>query len=64
MDLLEYQGKKLFKKHGVRVPEGQHAASPGEAVEAAEQLGFPVVIKAQVQVGGRGKAGRRHQAGQ
>jgi succinyl-CoA synthetase beta subunit len=57
MDLLEYQGKKLFKKHGVRVPEGQHAASPGEAVEAAEQLGFPVVIKAQVQVGGRGKAG-------
>jgi succinyl-CoA synthetase beta subunit len=57
MDLLEYQGKLLFKKHGVPVPDGQHAASVAEAVEAAEQLGFPVVIKAQVQIGGRGKAG-------
>jgi succinyl-CoA synthetase beta subunit len=57
MDLLEYQGKSLFKKHGVPVPEGIPATSPGEAVEAAEQLGYPVVIKAQVQVGGRGKAG-------
>src|SRR3954468_23014643 len=57
MDLLEYQGKELFKKHGVRVPAGQHAASVPEAVEAAEQLGFPVVVKAQVQIGGRGKAG-------
>jgi succinyl-CoA synthetase beta subunit len=57
MDLLEYQGKELFKKHGVPVPEGQHAASVREAVEAAEALGFPVVIKAQVQIGGRGKAG-------
>jgi succinyl-CoA synthetase beta subunit len=57
MDLLEYQGKQLFQKHGVPVPDGQHAASVREAVEAAEQLGFPVVIKAQVQIGGRGKAG-------
>jgi succinyl-CoA synthetase beta subunit len=57
MDLLEYQGKQLFKKHGVPVPDGRHAASVGEAVEAAEALGFPVVIKAQVQIGGRGKAG-------
>src|SRR5919201_1187633 len=57
MDLLEYQGKLLFKKHGVPVPEGRHAASVGEALEAAEELGFPVVIKAQVQIGGRGKAG-------
>ena len=57
MDLLEYQGKQLFKKHGVPVPDGQHAASVQEAVEAAEELGFPVVIKAQVQIGGRGKAG-------
>jgi succinyl-CoA synthetase beta subunit len=57
MDLLEYQGKLLFKKRGVPVPDGQHAASVSEAVEAAEQLGFPVVIKAQVQIGGRGKAG-------
>ena len=57
MDLLEYQGKQLFKKHEVPVPDGAHAASVREAVDAAEQLGFPVVIKAQVQIGGRGKAG-------
>jgi succinyl-CoA synthetase beta subunit len=57
MDLLEYQGKQLFRKHGVPVPEGQHATSVRDAVEAGEQLGFPVVIKAQVQIGGRGKAG-------
>jgi succinyl-CoA synthetase beta subunit len=57
MDLLEYQGKLLFKKNGVPVPDGRHAASVQEAVEAAEELGFPVVIKAQVQIGGRGKAG-------
>ena len=57
MDLLEYQGKELFRKHGVPVPEGRHAAAVGEAVEAAEELGFPVVVKAQVQIGGRGKAG-------
>jgi succinyl-CoA synthetase beta subunit len=56
MDLLEYQGKQLFRKHGIPVPEGQHAPSVRDAVEAAEQLGFPVVIKAQVQIGGRGKA--------
>jgi succinyl-CoA synthetase beta subunit len=57
MDLLEYQGKQLFQKHGVPVPEGRHAATVASAVEAAEQLGYPVVIKAQVQIGGRGKAG-------
>ena len=57
MDLLEYQGKQLFEKHGVPVPDGRHAASVREAVEAAEELGYPVVIKAQVQIGGRGKAG-------
>jgi succinyl-CoA synthetase beta subunit len=57
MDLLEYQGKQLFAKHGVPVPEGRHATSVQEAVQAAEELGFPVVIKAQVQIGGRGKAG-------
>jgi len=57
MDLLEYQGKQLFAKHGVPVPDGRPAASVGEAVEAAEELGYPVVIKAQVQIGGRGKAG-------
>jgi succinyl-CoA synthetase beta subunit len=57
MDLLEYQGKQLFSKHGVPVPDGRHAVEVAEAVEAAEQLGYPVVIKAQVQIGGRGKAG-------
>ena len=57
MDLLEYQGKQLFSKHGVPVPEGRPASSVAEAVEAAEALGYPVVIKAQVLIGGRGKAG-------
>jgi succinyl-CoA synthetase beta subunit len=57
MDLLEYQGKQLFRKHGVPTPEGRPATSVEEAVEAAEQLGYPVVIKAQVLIGGRGKAG-------
>ena len=57
MDLLEYQGKQLFAKHGVPVPDGRPAASVEEAVEAAEELGYPVVVKAQVLIGGRGKAG-------
>src|ERR671920_19455 len=57
MDLLEYQGKQLFAKHGVPVPDGRPATSVADAVEAAEELGYPVVIKAQVQIGGRGKAG-------
>ncbi|HEY1523792.1 MAG TPA: ADP-forming succinate--CoA ligase subunit beta [Solirubrobacteraceae bacterium] len=57
MDLLEYQGKQLFARHRVPVPAGRHAASVDEAVKAAEEIGFPCVIKAQVQIGGRGKAG-------
>jgi succinyl-CoA synthetase beta subunit len=57
MDLLEYQGKQLFSKHGVPVPDGRPATSVQEAVEAAEELGYPVVVKAQVLIGGRGKAG-------
>jgi succinyl-CoA synthetase beta subunit len=57
MDLLEYQGKQLFAKHGVDVPEGRRAVTSKEARAAAEELGFPVVVKAQVQIGGRGKAG-------
>ncbi len=57
MDLLEYQGKQLFGRHGVPVPAGRHATSVDEAVRAAEEVGFPCVIKAQVQIGGRGKAG-------
>src|SRR4026209_114050 len=57
MDLLEYQGKQLLAKHGVPVPDGRPATSVPRAVEPAEELGYPVVIKAQVQIGGRGKAG-------
>ena len=57
MDLLEYQGKQLFKRRGVPVPEGRHAASVDEAVKAADEVGYPCVVKAQVQIGGRGKAG-------
>jgi succinyl-CoA synthetase beta subunit len=53
MVLLEYQGKQAFRSHGVPVPDGQHATTVGDAVDAAEHLGFPVVIKAQVQIGGR-----------
>jgi succinyl-CoA synthetase beta subunit len=57
MDLLEYQGKQLFARHGVPVPEGRHATSVEEAVAAGDAIGFPCVVKAQVQIGGRGKAG-------
>src|SRR3712207_9296909 len=59
MDLLEYQGKQVFAKHGVPIPEGRPATTVSEAVEAAEELGYPVVIKAQVQIGGRGEGGGR-----
>jgi succinyl-CoA synthetase beta subunit len=57
VDLLEYQGKQLFARHGIPVPDGRYASSVTEAVAGAEELGFPCVIKAQVQIGGRGKAG-------
>jgi succinyl-CoA synthetase beta subunit len=57
MDLLEYQGKQLFAKHGVPVPEGRHATTVDEAVTAANEIGYPCVVKAQVAIGGRGKAG-------
>jgi succinyl-CoA synthetase beta subunit len=57
MDLLEYQGKQLFARHGVPVPDGKPARTVEEAVAAAEEIGYPCVVKAQVQIGGRGKAG-------
>src|SRR6478609_3303889 len=57
MDLLEYQGKQLFAKHGVAVPSGEVAATVDDAVAAAERIGYPCAIKAQVLIGGRGKAG-------
>jgi succinyl-CoA synthetase beta subunit len=57
MDLLEYQGKQLFAQHGVPIPVGRQADTVPAAVEAAEEVGFPCVIKAQVRIGKRGKAG-------
>jgi succinyl-CoA synthetase beta subunit len=57
MDLLEYQGKQLFARHGVPVPSGKPARTVEEAVAASEEIGYPCVVKAQVQIGGRGKAG-------
>ena len=57
MDLLEYQGKQLFARHGVPVPQGRPAKSVDEAVNAADEIGYPCVVKAQVKIGGRGKAG-------
>ena len=57
MDLYEYQGKQLFARFGIPVSEGRLATSPEEARAAAEEIGGPVVVKAQVLTGGRGKAG-------
>ena len=57
MDLLEYQGKQLFARHGVPVPPGEPATTVDEAVAAADEIGYPCVVKAQVLIGGRGKAG-------
>src|SRR5450759_165027 len=57
MDLLEYQGKQLFARHGLEVSPGKAATSVEDAVAAANEVGYPVVVKAQVLIGGRGKAG-------
>ena len=57
MDLYEYQARDLFEAHGVPVLAGIVAQTPEEAKAAAEQIGGVVVVKAQVKVGGRGKAG-------
>jgi succinyl-CoA synthetase beta subunit len=57
MDLLEYQGKQLFARHGIPVPEGRPATTVDEALDAADAIGYPCVVKAQVQIGGRGKLG-------
>jgi succinyl-CoA synthetase beta subunit len=57
MDLYEYQGKELFGRFGIPVSEGRLATTPAEARTAAEEIGGPVVVKAQVLTGGRGKAG-------
>ena len=57
MKLHEYQAKRIFGQYGVPVPEGEVATTPEEAREIAQRIGGPVVVKAQVLVGGRGKAG-------
>ena len=57
MDLFEYQGKQYFARYDIAVSPGDVAYTVDEAVAAAEMAGYPVVVKAQVQVGGRGKAG-------
>ena len=57
MDLYEYQGKRYFARFGIPVGQGAVADTVAEAVAAAETLGYPATIKAQVKVGGRGKAG-------
>ena len=57
MDLYEYQGKELFRRFGIPVSDGRAVETPIEARRATEELGGPVVVKAQVLTGGRGKAG-------
>ncbi len=57
MDLLEYQGKQLFARHGLKVSDGRAVTTVEDAVAAANEVGYPIVVKAQVLIGGRGKAG-------
>jgi succinyl-CoA synthetase beta subunit len=57
VDLFEYQGKQLLARQGIPTPSGEVAETPAQARAAAERIGGRVVVKAQVQVGGRGKAG-------
>ncbi|NDA54423.1 MAG: hypothetical protein EBX87_05570 [Actinobacteria bacterium] len=57
MDLFEYQGKQYFASFGIPVSAGDVAHTVDESIAIAERIGYPVVVKAQVQVGGRGKAG-------
>jgi succinyl-CoA synthetase beta subunit len=57
VDLLEYQGKQLFARHGLEVSPGRAVTTVEDALAAAAEVGYPVVVKAQVLIGGRGKAG-------
>jgi len=57
MDLLEYKGKQVLARYGVPLFAGKAASTPDEAAAAAEEIGGEVVVKAQVKIGGRGKAG-------
>jgi succinyl-CoA synthetase beta subunit len=57
VDLLEYQGKQFFASYGIPVSDGAATDNVDEAVSIADRVGYPVVVKAQVHTGGRGKAG-------
>jgi len=57
VDLLEYQGKQFFSRFGIPISDGRAVDSVEQAVRAAEEVGYPVMVKAQVHAGGRGKAG-------
>src|ERR1035437_8835017 len=57
MKIHEYQAKEIFREYGIRTPTDTMVTTPEDAVHAAELIGLPVVIKAQVHSGGRGKAG-------
>ena len=57
MKIHEYQAKEILARFGVPVPRGRVARTPQEARQVAQELGGPVVIKAQVHAGGRGKGG-------
>src|ERR1700693_4091065 len=57
MDLLEDQGKQVFARPGLKVSQGKAVTSVEDALVAADEVGYPVVVKAQVLIGGRGKAG-------
>ncbi|MBA2280625.1 MAG: ADP-forming succinate--CoA ligase subunit beta [Acidimicrobiia bacterium] len=57
MNLYEYQGKQFFARYGIPVSAGEAVTTVDDAIAAADRVGYPVVVKAQVQVGGRGKAG-------
>ena len=57
MDLYEYQAKELFIRHEVPTTPGEVCTTPAEAEAVATRIGAPVVVKAQVKTGGRGKAG-------
>ena len=57
MNIHEHQAKDLLRRYGVGVPDGRACFTVDEAVAAANALGFPCVVKAQIHAGGRGKAG-------
>jgi succinyl-CoA synthetase beta subunit len=57
MDLLEYKGKRVLARYDVPLFRGKEASTVDDAVAAADEIGYPVVVKAQVKIGGRGKAG-------